>query len=160
MARSFVLLFLIACSTAAVGQEGATCPWLTSGTAAKLLGSDVTVAAQVEGSWAGSCRFMRQRGDSAAAIVSLVGPAVAQPCAQGSTKLKALGNEAVQCQRTAPAAQPSDIIAGRIRNVYFVVTMTNVATATRREPADPRLADAYGASALERAAEQVVGNLY
>jgi hypothetical protein len=38
--------------------------------------------------------------------------------------------------------------------------MTNIADATRKEPDDPRLADAYAASQIERLAEQVVGNLY
>lgn len=155
-----VLLFLIASSTVARGQAVPACPWLSAGTAARLLDADVTVAAHVEGTFAGSCRFVPQSGDSSASIEVLVGPADTHPCPQGSTKLKALGNEAVQCRRTAQAAQPSDVIAGRIRDVYFVVTMTSVSGATTREPADPRLADAYGASALERVAEQVVGNLY
>jgi hypothetical protein len=38
--------------------------------------------------------------------------------------------------------------------------MTNIAGAVSPEPDDPLLADAYAASALERVAEQVVGNLY
>jgi hypothetical protein len=38
--------------------------------------------------------------------------------------------------------------------------MTNIPDATKLEPSDPKLADAYAASPLERLAEQVVGNLY
>ena len=41
-----------------------------------------------------------------------------------------------------------------------MVTLTNIPGATNPEPSDPRLADAYAASPLERLAEQVVGNLY
>lgn len=160
MIRFVLALFIVAASSAAFGQAMTNCPWLTSGTAATLLGGEVTVVAQVEGTFAGSCRFTRQSGDPSGSIEILVGPKDTQPCPQDSTKLKALGNEAVQCRRTVQAAQQSDIIAGRIRDVYFAVTMTSVAGATKQQPDDPRLADAYGASALERVAEQVVGNLY
>jgi hypothetical protein len=159
MVRLVVLLILIASSTVAVGQAVAACPWLTSGTAAKLLGGDVTVMARVDATGAGSCSFARQNGATSASIEILVGPTDTHPCPQGSMQLKALGNEAMQC-RVAKPAQPADIIAGRIRNIYFVVTMTNVSGANTTEPSDPRLADSYGASALERVAELVVGNLY
>jgi hypothetical protein len=40
------------------------------------------------------------------------------------------------------------------------VTLTGFPEAIRQEPDDPRLSDTYGASALDRVAEQVVGNLY
>ncbi len=150
---------MIASSNVAVGQAVAACPWLTSGTAAKLLGGDVTVMAHVDETGAGSCSFARQRGESSASIQVLVGPTDTHPCSQGGTSLRALGNVAIQCH-VANAAQPADIIAGRIRNIYFVVTMTNVSGANTKEPSDPRLADSYGASALERVAELVVGNLY
>jgi len=160
MFRLLVMIPAIACCAAATGQAPANCPWLSTGTAARLLGGDVTVAAHVEETFAGSCRFTRQSGNSSASIAVLIGPKDTQPCPAGSTKLKALGNEAVQCRRAAGTAQGSDVIAGRIRNVYFVVTMTNIAGALTSEPDDPLLADAYAASPLERAAEQVVGNLY
>lgn len=160
MVRLAAVSVMIASSGAAVGQATTACPWLTSGTAATLLGGDVTVAAHIEGASAGSCRFVRQSGAPSASIEVLVGPTDTHPCPQGSAKLRALGNEAVQCRLTPQTAQQSDVIAGRMRNVYFVVTLTNVGGALTQEPADPRLADAYGASALERVAEQVVGNLY
>jgi hypothetical protein len=160
MFRLSVMILLLACCIAGQGQDPATCPWLSTGTAAKLLGGDVSVSAHVEDAFAGSCRFTRQSGDSSASIEVLIGPKDTQACPSGSTRLKALGNEAVQCRRAAGTAQGTDVIAGRIRNVYFVVTMTNIAGALTSEPDDPLLADAYGASPLERAAEQVVGNLY
>lgn len=160
MVRLVILLSTIAPGVACMGQAVTACPWLTSGTAANLLGGDVTVAARVEGPFAGSCSFTRRSGESSPSIEILVGPADTHPCPQGSARLKAIGNEAVQCRRAPSPSQQSDIIAGRIRNVYFVVTLTDVPGATTQEPADPRLADAYGASALERVAEQAVGNLY
>jgi hypothetical protein len=160
MVRLAVVLFLLGSAGAVMGQAVTACPWLTSGTAATLLGGEVSVTAHVEGAFAGSCRFVQQSGASSASIEILVGPTDSHACSQDKVKLKAIGNEAVQCRRTDSPTQQSDIIAGRIRDVYFVVNMTNVAGATRQEPADPKLADTYGASALERVAEQVVGNLY
>jgi hypothetical protein len=163
VARPIVLLLMIASWTAAMGQAAATCPWLASGTAARLLGGDVTVVARVEsrlGTFAGSCRFVRLSGEPSSSVEVLVGSTDTHVCPQGSVKLRALGNEAVQCRLANASAGQSDIVAGRIRDVYFVVTLTNVPGATTQEPADPRLADAYGASPLERVAEQVVGNLY
>jgi hypothetical protein len=155
MARLAILLFIIASSADAMGQATTSCPWLTTGTAAKLLGGEVTVVAHVDGSFAGSCRFVRQSGDLTASIEVLVGSTDSHLCPEGSIKLNALGNAAVQCH-----VRDAYIIAGRIRDVYFAVSMTNLSGATKQEPDDPRLADAYGASALERIAEQVVGNLY
>lgn len=164
MARALVLSFFVFSSVAAMGQAVTTCPWVATGTAARILGGDVIIDAHVEGDFAGSCRFTRQDAGQTAistpSIEILIGATDTHPCPQGSEKLKALGNEAVECRRTTSQKQQSDIIAGRIRNVYFAVTMTNVAGATKPEPADPLLADAYAASQIERLAEQVVGNLY
>jgi hypothetical protein len=160
MVRFAVELFLVASAATAMGQAVTACPWLASGTAATLLGGEVTVTAHVEGTFAGSCRFARPVSESLASIEILVGPADSHACPQDKVKLKAIGNEAVQCRRLDSPTRQSDMIAGRIRNVYFVVTMNNIAGDTKMEPGDPKLADAYGASALERVTEQVVGNLY
>lgn len=160
MARLAVVLFIVASAAAALGQTSPACPWVPSGTAERLLGGEVTVVAHVEGNAAGSCSFVRGSGEDAASIEIRVGPTDTHPCPQDSVKLKALGNEAVQCRHGASPSRQSDQIAGRIRNVFFVVTMTNIRGATTPEPSDPRLADSYGASPIERLAEQVVGNLY
>ena len=160
MARLTIVFLIIASAAAALSQTSAACPWVTLGTAERFLGGEVTVVAHVNGSAAGSCSFARQSGNTAASIEILVGPTDTHPCPQHSTKLNALGNEAVQCRIGTSTSQESDRIAGRIREVFFVVTMTNILDATKPEPADPLLADAYAASAIERLAEQVVGNLY
>jgi hypothetical protein len=114
----------------------------------------------VEENATGSCKFVRQSANSTSSIEILVGPMDTHSCPQDSTKLKALGNEAVQCHHATSSSQQSDQIAGRIRNTFFVVTMSNIPDATRQEPSDPHLADAFGASPIERLAEVVVGNLY
>ncbi len=160
MMRTIFLLCTIASSVPGMGQATTACPWLSTGTAANLLGGDITVSSHVEGTWAGSCRFMRLISPAASSIEVLVGPKDTHPCPQGNLKLPALGNGAVQCTHTVSPSQPSSIIAGRIRDVYFVITMTGIPGAMTPEPSDPRLADAFAASPLERVAEQVVGNLY
>jgi hypothetical protein len=81
-------------------------------------------------------------------------------CAEGSTKLIALGNEAVQCKSSNATGESLNIIAGRMRNVYFAVSIGNSpdGAAVPSEPGGPT--GPYAASALERVTEQVVGNLY
>lgn len=157
----FALVFsIVASAVAAMGQTTVACPWVASGTAERLLGGGVSVIAHIEGNAAGSCSFRLKSGDSPASIEILVGPVDTHPCPQDSLRLKALGNEAVQCGHAPSSSQQSDRIAGRIRKVFFVVTMNNIPGATRLEPSDPLLADSYAASPIERLAEQVVGNLY
>jgi hypothetical protein len=160
MARLTVALFLLFCSASALGQVATACPWVTTGTAERLLGGEVSVTTHVQASMAGSCSFVRQSGNSVASIEILIGPTDTYPCPSDSVKVKALGNEAVECHHGSPSTQRSDQIAGRIRKVFFVVTMINTPGAAQKEAPDPNLSDSYGASPLERLAEQVVGNLY
>ena len=88
----------------------------------------------------------------------LVGKVDRHACAPESTQLKALGNEAVQCRRPDEQGHPWDVIAGRMRDVFFVVT-SNVPDVAAMPKADGPPTDPYSASILERVAEQVVGNL-
>ena len=89
----------------------------------------------------------------------LVGKTDRHPCPPESTQIKALGNEAVQCRRADPQGHPWDVIAGRMRDVFFVVSTSNVPDALTIPAANGPPVDPYSASILERAAEQVVGNL-
>ena len=157
-----VAVGLLVCSASglAMGQLAPSCPWVAIGTAERLLGGNVILTGHVESPTSGSCRFERQSGDTTSAIEIVVGPVDTNPCPVGSQKLRSLGNEAVQCRRSGVSGHQTDIISGRIRKLYFAVSMTNIPDATRKEPDDPRLADAYAASQIERLAEQVVGNLY
>jgi hypothetical protein len=159
MIARIVLLLTIA-PAAAFAQTEAICPWFTTGSAVKILGGDVTLVAHASGNWDGSCRFSRGSGEAAQSIDILIGKLDTHPCPPGSAKVPALGNEAVQCGRSKANGEEANTIAGRVRDAYFVVTMTNVPDATRREPADARLSGPYGASALLKVAEQVAGNLF
>jgi hypothetical protein len=154
-----IAVLLLAVPAAALAQGIPVCPWYSTGSAEHLLGGEVTLVTHVNGTWEGSCTFTRGTGPSAPAIEIVIGKLNVHPCPETSTKVNALGNEAVQCSR-AMDGRKADTIAGRMRDVYFAVSMINVADATLEEPGDQHLSPEYGASPLERVAEQVVGNLY
>jgi hypothetical protein len=139
-------------------QAQSVCPWFTLGSAAWFLGGDVTVTARSGGNWEGSCRFVRTTRAMSATIEILIGKVNTHTCPEASTKVPALGNEAVQCRR---ANDHADIIAGRARDAYFVVSLTNVPAAADSEKApNAHPGDRFNASLVEQVAEQVVGNLY
>lgn len=156
MIARLLVLTVFAHVPAIMAQSPANCLWFTTGSAAKILGADVTVTAQSDGNWEGSCRFVRQSGTTTQAIEIMVSKTNPHACPEGGAKLKALGNEAMQCRQTMPG-EVEDMIAGRMRDAYFTVTIINVPAAAR-PPARPE--DHDDSSALERIAEQVVGNLY
>jgi len=151
------LLCLLAFAPGAIGQTQTLCPWFTNGSAERVLGGAVALTAKVDGSFSGSCRFTHQTGDTLRAIEISVGKAETHACPPDAMKLKSLGNEAVQC----PASGDGNYtIAGRIRDVFFVITLTHVPDAIREAPTNARPSDPYHATVLEQVAEQVVGNLY
>jgi hypothetical protein len=158
--QRIVLMLMIASASVALAQTGTPCPWVSVGSVANVLGGDVKMVVQTAGNWNGSCRFTRQIGNVAQTLDILVGKTNAHLCPEGSQKLNALGNEAVQCQRRISPTQEADTIAGRVRDVFFSLTMTNVAEATRERSEDGRPTDPFGASPLEQLAEQVAGNLF
>lgn len=160
MQARFGLFFMIVSCSLATAQASPLCPWFTTGSAETVLGAPVTVLVQSENNWQGSCHFARQTGGPTPAIDIQISKVKMHPCPEGSAKIKALGNEAVQCIRPGSSGAQMNTIAGRARDAYFEITMTGVPDATREEPVSARPADPYSATLLERIAEQVVGNLY
>lgn len=160
MRTPYALFLIVVGCLAARAQTSANCPWLSTGSAATALGGDVTVTAHSENNWQGECHFKRQVAGASQAIDIQVGKTNLHPCPEGSNKLKALGNEAVQCLRSTSGGVHVETIAGRVREAWFEITMTGVPRDTREPPANVRSADPYGASVLERLAEQVAGSLY
>jgi hypothetical protein len=160
MTLRIALLLLLISAPAAFSQVPAVCPWFTTGSAAMELGGEVTMVAHASGNLDGSCRFEHHSGKVAQTIEILVSKKDSHPCPTGSKSLQALGNEAVLCTRTNSQGSESDTIAGRVRDAYFVVTMTNVPDAIREPSADARPSDPFEASPLEQVAEQVAGNLF
>jgi hypothetical protein len=155
-----LLLILVLSSGVCAAQTPAVCPWFSTGSAENVLSGTVALTLHVEGGLQGMCRFTRTAGSEQQVIEINIGKVDTHACPSGGTKLTALGNEAVQCRDASAGGQPLDVIAGRVRDIYFVVSMGNlpgVATVPTG-PAGSR--DSYSASVLERVAEQVVGNLY
>ncbi len=155
-----VLLILLLSSVTCAAQTPATCPWFSAGSAVSVLGGPVVSNIHVKSNSQGMCHFSRTSGDEKKFLDILIGRENPNACAQGGTKRTALGNEAVQCKSTNTEGQGLDVITGRMRNVYFVVSIGNVPNASAAPPGPNGSPDPYEASMLERVAEQVVGNLY
>ena len=150
---------LIVLATISMAQEPVTCPWFSSGSAQTVLGGPVTLHLHMGENGQGLCEFTSQSGDISKMLRILVGKADKHVCPPGSTQIEALGNDAMQCRRPDEQGHTWDAIAGRMRDTFFVVTTSNVPDALKIPAVEGRPADQYGASILERAAEQVVGNL-
>lgn len=151
------LLFVFVVILYAQAHAEATCPWLTQGTAATLLGGDVTVAVQVTAG-AGKCEFVSNasgRSKESASGGSLrlrieVNSSSPKKCATGEP-LPGIGEDAVLCSM-AVAGEQQDIIRGRVRNTYFLLEL--------RTPETNANDEALHRTALERIAEAVTGNLF
>jgi hypothetical protein len=155
-----IALLLVFLSTPAFSQALTSCPWFTTGSAARALGGAVTMVAHASGNWDGSCKFEHRSEKITQTIAIQVSNTDSHPCPAGSRSLKALGNEAVQCSRANARGHEADTIAGRVRDVYFVVTMTNVSGAVREPSAHAHPSDPFESCPLERVSEQVAGNLF
>jgi len=138
---------------AASPQAQGVCPWLTQGTAARVLGSEVSVAVHVSDAGEGWCRFVRV-SDSQAWLRIEVGKSVLDRCGAEGTALKGIGNEAVRCKATTPEGGSADRISGRVRSMYFALTQS------LPDGAVPGNSPAMLEDALEQAAETVAGNLF
>lgn len=140
-------------------QEPAVCPWFSLGSAETTLGGSVSIKLHVDSASQGTCEFTAQ-SDNAKSLRIVIGKVDAHDCPVDAMKVKALGNEAVQCRRKGEHNQSIDIIAGRVRDVFFAVSISGVpdATTTPGTPAHPD--DQFDAPLLERVAEQVAGNLF
>jgi len=150
--------FLTVFATVSTAQQPVTCPWLSSGSAQTVLGGRVSLHVKVDEDGQGFCEFSSQFGSVTKMLRILIGKVDKHACSARSTQLKALGNDAMQCRRPDAQGEQWDVIAGRMRDAFFVVA-SNVPelAATPKDNGPPN--DPYTASILERLAEQVVGNL-
>lgn len=156
--RIVVLLSVLSTGVCAA-QTPPVCPWFSTGSATSVLGGPVELSSHVEDNSQGMCRFTRASGGEKESLVITIGKENTHACAQDSAKLVALGNEAVQCKNTDAQGQTLDVIAGHVRQLFFVVSAANIPDAAKA-PSAMVPPDPYAASVLERIAEQVVGNLY
>jgi hypothetical protein len=160
MFKCYFLACLLA-TTAIAGHAQSTaqpstqtaCPWLTEGSAARALGAGVTVSVHVSDAGEGSCMFSRTQ-EPVGSLKIEVSKTVLSACGAGGTKLKGIGNEATRCRLSEPAAQDAEMISGRVRDLYFTITLN---VHGKRSSAN---SSNVQEDTLELTAEQVAGNLF
>jgi len=128
------------------------CPWLTQGTAAKALGSPVSISVSISDAGQGSCNFSSKE-DAVTFLKIEVSKAALSSCGQDGLKLRGIGNEAVRCKLAGPPDQTVEMIGGRVRDRNFSITMHTRARQSQPQQ-DPQN------DALEQIAELVAGNLF
>lgn len=127
------------------------CPWLTTGSAARALGGEVTATIAATDFTEGSCRFLRQ-DEPTHSLEIVVGKSVAAQCPTTGTKLVGIGNEAVRCRISLAHSESADVISGRVRELRFSLVLRGQGRGAK--PADVQ------DDTLEQLAEQVAGNLF
>jgi hypothetical protein len=150
-----LLLFLISfvfLSTSALRAEP-VCPWLTQGSAAAMLGGDVSAIIKLAPPDQGSCAFSRREGTTTYVLEVVVESASQTICPPASTKLPGIGNEAVACRLQRSPNEAAEVVSSRVRTLYFTVRLTS------RGPSNPTSPLDNQKDIVERAAEQVAGNL-
>ncbi|HTW30443.1 MAG TPA: hypothetical protein VMD76_02120 [Candidatus Sulfotelmatobacter sp.] len=158
--RSVCLILMLSAGSCFAQTPVAVCPWLSTGSAAQALGGQVETDFQIESNWQGTCRFTRGSGTDRESIEITIGKVDTHACSAGSAKVVGLGNEAVECKAANPGGLALEVIAGRVRDVHFVVGITNPHRASTTTPAATHRGDPEKVPVLEVVAEQVVGSLY
>jgi hypothetical protein len=153
MARQFFfLLSFVLLSVSAVRAEP-ICPWLTQGSAAAMLGGDVSAVIKLTPPEQGSCAFTLQQGATTYVLEVVVESTPRTTCPPTSQKLPGIGNEAVACRLQRSPNEAAEVISSRVRTLYFTVSLTTQGTP------NPTLPLNKPKDIVERAAEQVAGNL-
>jgi hypothetical protein len=167
-----ILLFLLLVSTATAqtqysvppaspsGSQGGSqnpakpgCPWLTRGTAARALGTDVSATVTMANTLEGACRFSAEPG-SPDYLEIQVSKAVLPGCPAGSPELKGIGNQATRCVPPGSRGHGIEMVSSRVRDLCFTVTLS-----LRGQKNTAKSTDGQN-DALEQIAEQVAGSLY
>jgi hypothetical protein len=116
-----------------------TCPWLTEGSAAKVLGGPVHAILNVASPTQGTCTFAKTARPQDQLKV-LVGAGNVPSCPAGSAKVIGVGDQASRCHLPHSA----QMISGNVRAVDMAITLSGNQTD----------------DALQQIAEQVAGNLF
>jgi len=151
--RFLFLLTFVLLSASALRAE-LVCPWLTQGSAAAMLGGDVTAVIKLTPPEQGSCAFSLQQGTATYSLEVVVESTPHTTCPPASPKLTGIGNEAVSCRLQRSPNETAEVVTSRVRTLYFTISLTTQGTANPSLPL-PKLKDI-----VERAAEQVSGNLF
>jgi hypothetical protein len=120
-------------------SAGATCPWLTEGSAAKVLGGEVHAILNVASPTQGTCTFVKTARPQEQLKV-LVGAGNIPACPAGSAKVIGVGDQASRCHLPHSA----QMISGNVRTVDMAITLSG-------NQSD---------DAIQQIAEQVAGSLF
>src|SRR3984885_2424231 len=153
MNRRFFLLLSFVLLSASTLRAEPVCPWLTQGSAAAMLGGDVTAVIKLTPPEQGSCAFSLQQGGATYSLEVVVESTPRSTCPPASPKLRGIGNEAVSCRLQRSQNETSEVINSRVRTLYFTISLTIKGTASPTIPLDKQK------DIVERAAEQIAGNL-
>lgn len=127
------------------------CPWMTQGSAARLLAGDIIASIQAVDDKHGDCIFSRADGRTSYTLHIAVGGEANVACPRGSAQLKGIGNEAYLCNVQRSSSGATEKVSSRVRDILFTVTLTErgvlMSNDARRD-------------VLDQAAEQVAGNLF
>lgn len=129
-----------------------TCPWLTQGTAAKLMGGPVTADVHTITANQGSCVFTRGTSGNTVVLRIETGPALSAVCVDGD-HLHGVGNQALRCA-TDQAHEHREAIHGNVRATHFALILTVPDSAASLLPQDVQR------NAAEQAGEEVAGSLF
>jgi hypothetical protein len=152
--RRLLLLLSIVVICASQSRAETACPWLTQGTAADLLGGDVSTAVQSTAPDAGSCRFSLHRGTTEYILEITVANTPGATCPPASPKVVGVGSEAFSCATRKSPAETSDMISGRVRAIYFSVRLTGKGTP------DAYMTPEKRSDIVEQVSEEVTGSLF
>jgi hypothetical protein len=132
-----------------------SCPWLTEGTASALLGAPVVATSKYFPTAVGSCEFTLKQGTATYLLEIAVTNQAHQECPAASQPLPGIGNEAVTCRVERPQDETTDIVGGRVRNVYFRVSLTS-----KGKAASLTLSPQRRQKVVQGVAEQVASSLF
>lgn len=149
---AFCVAVAIALVLSAKAQMQPSCPWLTEGSAAALLGGPVKVAVSVDQAGHGSCSFSLQPGLSLPTMEIIAASSPRNPCPPASRKVEVSGTDTLACTSSSAKGESEDRISGRVHAIYFVVTLIHAGMSVSEKAAQQ--------SAFENVAEQVAGALY
>jgi hypothetical protein len=156
--RTLAMLFLLSCCAAIAHAQSVAsahhgCAWLTEGSAASLLGGQVTPTASLSDNGEGSCKFIRRQEpfDSLEVIVSKT---ALPTCPPDSTRLIGVGNPTSMCRILGAHGLTAELISGRVRDFYFTLTIDFSKRKTPPESTEIR------EDLMTQVADQVAGNLF
>ncbi|WP_114209764.1 hypothetical protein [Acidisarcina polymorpha] len=138
----------------AQSKAASMCPWLTQGSVAHVLGGDVSALFTPSTETEGSCIFSREQSAASYVLKVAVDKNRLEGCPAGSQQVSGIGNEAVRCRIQGPAAQTTERVSSRVRDLFFTVDLTTTAARKSAMTLEQQQSEAA------QIAEQVAGNLF